>query len=208
MRKCPAGRVGRPDWPARGRPYGAVAPKDTRTNGPVSSMPQCATLGPWLARIVDSRSDQARDPTRSAWSAQRVLTSRRRIADWLGVATLVGLLAGGYIYNLTLVQLGLPDFATRVLGLSSRRGGDDGRPGPRHGGQRGGLRGPDAAARMDVAAREASPGRPERRRPGAPDRSAWSGCVRRRPVGLDARRGRTPRSRDSGGLRPGVAIRR
>ena len=31
---------------------------------------------------------------------------------------LIGLLAVGYIYNLTLVQLGLPDFATRVLGLA------------------------------------------------------------------------------------------
>jgi len=46
-----------------------------------------------------------------------VLTRHRRIADCFGVAMLVGLLAGGYIYNLTLVQIGLPDIATRVLGL-------------------------------------------------------------------------------------------
>ena len=45
------------------------------------------------------------------------LISRRTMAGWFGATMLVGLLAGGYIYNLTLVQLGLPDFATRVLGL-------------------------------------------------------------------------------------------
>jgi MFS family permease len=43
---------------------------------------------------------------------------RHSLAAWFGAALLVGLLAGGYIYNLTLVQLGLPDFGTRVLGLS------------------------------------------------------------------------------------------
>lgn len=42
---------------------------------------------------------------------------RSPYAPWFGAALLVGLLAGGYIYNLTLVQLGLPDLGTRVLGL-------------------------------------------------------------------------------------------
>jgi hypothetical protein len=41
----------------------------------------------------------------------------QRLADLFGAALLVGLLAGGYIYNLTLVQLGLPDYGNRVLGL-------------------------------------------------------------------------------------------
>ena len=53
-----------------------------------------------------------------AWTRDpRSMTGARRIADLFGATMLVGLLAGGYIYNLTLVQLGLPDFATRVLGL-------------------------------------------------------------------------------------------
>lgn len=32
-----------------------------------------------------------------------------RGANWFGVTMLAGPLAGGYIYNLTLVQLGAPD---------------------------------------------------------------------------------------------------
>lgn len=36
-----------------------------------------------------------------------------------GYALFVGMMAAGYYYNLTFVQLGLEDFATRLLGLSA-----------------------------------------------------------------------------------------
>ncbi|HEX6129603.1 MAG TPA: MFS transporter [Candidatus Limnocylindria bacterium] len=41
----------------------------------------------------------------------------RTPSTWFGATLLIGLLTGGYVYNLTLIQLGLPDFGTRVLGL-------------------------------------------------------------------------------------------
>lgn len=52
-------------------------------------------------------------------SVLRARTVAPRAADWFGVAMLVGLLASGYVYNLTLVQIGLPDFGERVLGMTS-----------------------------------------------------------------------------------------
>ena len=53
-------------------------------------------------------------------SALRARRAAPRAADWFGVAMLVGLLASGYVYNLTLVQIGVPDFGERVLGMAPR----------------------------------------------------------------------------------------
>lgn len=36
-----------------------------------------------------------------------------------GVGLFVGMMAAGYYYNLTFVQIGLEDFGTRILGLSA-----------------------------------------------------------------------------------------
>ncbi len=45
----------------------------------------------------------------------------RRWATLFGYGLFVGMLATGYLYNLTFVQLGLPDLGTRVVGLSEAR---------------------------------------------------------------------------------------
>jgi len=42
------------------------------------------------------------------------------LARWIGFYIFVMMMSGGYYYNLTFVQLGLEDFATRILELSPR----------------------------------------------------------------------------------------
>jgi hypothetical protein len=52
---------------------------------------------------------------------QKTLSDLRSVLNLprlLGFTLFVGMMAAGYYYNLTFVQLGLEDFGTRWLGLS------------------------------------------------------------------------------------------
>lgn len=44
----------------------------------------------------------------------------QKLIRFLGLGLFVGMMAAGYYYNLTFVQLGLEDFGTRILGLSAQ----------------------------------------------------------------------------------------
>ena len=50
-----------------------------------------------------------------------VATRRAQGTTVFGYVLFVGLVAGGYFYNLTFVQLGLVDLGTRVVGLTPDR---------------------------------------------------------------------------------------